>query len=893
MPLLNRLRRRWRALAHRDALEQDVDEEMRFHLEQAAAELVARGATPDEARRLAYASFGRPEAHKETARDLTGVRWLQDAARDARYAIQGLKRRPGFAFTTVLTLALGISATTLVFSAVDALFLRRLPVQAPDRLFIISEQWKNGTPSSSAAELTYPYEHYLDLAESSQSLFSDLVATSLTASSVRLGDYATDLTAWVVSSNYFTTLGIRPKLGRFFSPASERAGDAPPEAVISEDLWQRRFNSDSSVIGKILYADSRALTIVGVAPGEFHGTMQGVLGDLWIPTGVVRRLPTVSGPPRLDDIFVTVFGRLRPGVALDRAQAELTSIDQHLPSEHQMDTHAQVRAVRLDPVSGLPSMARGAFTIFMATLMATAALVLLIALANVAGMLLARGTYRRREFAMRLALGAGRGRLVRQLLTETVILCGLGALGGVLLARAAFASIPGLIPPIPLHVAFDIRLDWLVLAFTTAIAIVSGVLAGLTPALSATRVDVLSGLRGSTQGQPGHISRTRDGFVVAQLALSVVLLIGAGLFMRALNRGLRIDPGFDAHAVVASRVDLDSHAYDDAHARAFFGQYLERLRVRAEIAEASLGFWTPLSNNNNGERVYLPGEQAPHGNSIGMGYSVVDAEYLRMMHTPIVLGRSLRATDDEGAPPVIVINQTAARKLWPGESPIGKRIKLGGGVEREVVGVVRDGKYRGLDEAPTAYGFIPYVQFHGLRHYTIYARARGDSTTVALAMRQELAALDPNIALEAPGPLSGQLAFYLFPQQVGAAVIGIFGCVGLVLAIVGIYGVIAYHVGQRMREFGIRLALGAGRVGLIKLVLGRGARLVVVGVVVGAGLALMLGFAARSFLYGVDAYDPLTFGGVSIALAVVALVATYLPARRAAGVDPMASLRIE
>jgi len=891
---MTRIGRRWRALAHRDALEHDVDDEMRFHLEQEIASLVARGVDPTEARRQAYAAFGRPEAHKETARDLTGVRWLEDLARDARYAIQGLKRRPGFAFTTVLTLALGISATTVVFSAVDALFLRRLPVQAPDRLFVISEQWKNGVPSTDAATPVYPYQHYMDLAEASQSIFSDVAATSLTVSSVRLNGYATDLTAWVVSSNYFNTLGVHPALGRFFAHADERTAGAPPEAVISEELWQRQFNSDPAIIGRTLFADSRALTIVGVAPPEFRGTLEGVLGDLWLPAGVMRNgasAPGDSARQRLDDPFVMVFGRLRPGVTPQRAQAALTAIGQHLPPAAAQRS-ARIRSIQLDPLSGMPAMMRGSITIFMATLMATAAFVLLIALANVAGMLLARGTYRTREFAMRLALGASRGRLTRQLLTETVILCGLGAAGGILLARAVFAAMPGMIPPVPVHVAFDIRLDPVVLAFTTAIAVVSGVLAGLTPALNATRVDVLSGLRGSPQGQSGKVSGTRDVFVVAQLALSVVLLVAAGLFTRALDRGLRVNTGFDAHAVVAARVDLESHTYDDAHARAFFAQLLARLRARPEIADASLGWWTPLSNNNNGERVYLPGEQAPDGKSIGLGYGVVDADYLHMMRTPMVLGRGLLATDDQGAPPVLVINQTAAHKLWPGESPIGQFIKLGN-VEREVVGVARDGKYRSLDEEPTAYAFIPYLQRFNTRHYTIYARARGDSSTVVLAMRQELAALDPNVALEAPGPLSGQLAFYLFPQQMGAIVIGIFGCVGLLLALVGIYGVISYHVGQRLREFGIRLALGAGRGGLIALVLGRGAKLIGVGVAVGAALGLMLGFAARSFLYGVDAYDPLTFVGVSVALAAVALVATYLPARRAATVDPMYSLRME
>jgi predicted permease len=623
--------------------------------------------------------------------------------------------------------------------------------------------------------------------------------------------------------------------------------------------------------------------------------MQGIIADLWIPVGVMRHQPaSASDSARrgLSDEFVTVFGRLRPGVSTAQAEAALTAIGQRLPPEGQMGGRSQIRAVRLDGLSGLPASARGTFAIFMSMLMATAALVLLIAIANVAGMLLARGAYRRREIAMRLALGASRARLIRQLLTETVILCGLGSVGGVLLVQWVFTRIPATVPAVPIHVAFDVRLDPLVLIVTTVVAFASGIFTGLTPALHATRVDVLSGLRGSPQGQAGDVSRARDVFVVAQLALSLVLLVTAGLFTRALYRGLHVEPGFDPRGVVVARVDLGAHGYDKERGRAFLEQFLTRLRARPEIADASLGWWTPLSNGANGDAVYLPGEQPPHGRRMFLMYGLVDGDYLRMMRIPMAMGRTLRSTDDASAPPVVVINETAARKLWPGESPIGRRITMGA-VEREIVGVARDGKYHSLDEGPREYAFVPYTQRYQSQHYNIYARARGDSSVVALAMRQELAALDPNVALEAPAPLSQQLALFLYPQQIAAVVIGVFGAVGLLLAIVGVYGVVAYHVGQRTREFGIRLALGATPAGLTTLVLRRGAQLIALGVVVGAGLALLLGTAARSLLYGLDAHDPVTFGGVSVLLAAVALAATFVPARRAASVDPLNSLREE
>jgi predicted permease len=895
MLIFNRLRRRWRALVHRDALEHEIDDEMLYHLEQEIAAHIASGIEPSEARRRALASFGGVQRHKETARDLSGVRWLEELARDARYTVLTLKRRPAFAATTVLTLAIGISATTLVFSVVNALFLRQLPVHEPDRLFIIREQWKNGVPASDAAQPTYPFNHYLDWAESTPDVFSDVVATSITISAVRLNGYATDVTGYVVSSNYFPALGVRPIAGRFFSPASERAANAPPEVVISDELWDRQFNRDPSILGQTLFADSRALTIIGIAPREFRGTMQGIIADLWIPVGVMRHQPASASDTAgaaLSDEFVTVFGRLRPGVSRTRAEAALTAIGQRLPAEGQMGGQSQIRAVRLDALSGLPAAARGTFAIFMSMLMATAALVLLIAIANVAGMLLARGAYRRREIAMRLALGASRARLIRQLLTETVILCGLGSVGGVLLAQWVFTRIPATVPAVPIHVAFDVRLDPLVLIVTTVVAFASGIFAGLTPALHATRVDVLSGLRGSPQGQAGDVSRARDVFVVAQLALSLVLLVTAGLFTRALDRGLHVAPGFDPRGVVVARVDLGAHGYDKERGRAFLEQFLTRLRARPEIADASLGWWTPLSRGANGDAVYLPGEQPPNGRRMFLMYGLVDGDYIRMMRVQMAMGRPLRSTDDASAPPVVVINEAAAHKLSPGESPIGRRIKMGA-VEREIVGVARDGKYHSLDEGPREYAFVPYTQRYQSQHYNIYARARGDSSVVALAMRQELAVLNPNVALEAAAPLSQQLALFLYPQQIAAVVIGVFGTVGLLLAIVGVYGIVAYHVGQRTREFGIRLALGATPVGLTTLVLRRGAKLIALGVVVGAGLALLLGTAARSFLYGLDAHDPVTFGGVSVLLAAVAMAATFVPARRAASVDPLNSLREE
>ena len=895
MSWMHRARRRLRALFSQSELDRDLDDEMRLHLALEAEDLARSGLDRAEAARRAHVAFGGVERHKEDARDGRGVRLPEDFARDLRYAAQGFRRSPGFAVTTVLTLAIGISATTLVFSAVNALFLRRLAVRDPNQLYVVQELWKGGVMGpSDLFQPTYPYEHFIDFADATKSLFTDVAAGTIDVVAVRQGPYARDLTGVVASSNYFSVLGVRPALGRFFSAANERAADAPAEVVIGHDLWQREFNGDSAVIGRTLFADSRALTIVGVVPREFTGTIVGVVAEFWIPAGAYQREFVGDGSrpsngPR--SLHASMFGRLRPGVSLSQALATLAVVAPRLPAEHQMGGQQWIRGVRLDPLRGLPAMAAGPSAGFMAVLMLTAIVVLLIAVANVAGMLLARGAYRRREIAMRLALGASRARLVRQLLTESLLLCGLGAAGGLLFVRWLVAFVPTLQPPVPVRVAFDMRVDTLVLGVTVAVAVFSGVLAGLMPALQSTRMDVLAGLRGASQGRSRRNSRTRDAFVIGQLALSLVLLITAALFTRALGRALRIDPGIDPRGVMTATVDLSEHGYNAERARTFFDQFLARLRARPEVAEVSLGRWTPLGGNNNNQEVYLPGEQGPKGRKTEIGYGVVEAGYLEMMHVKLVAGRSFTTADRAGTPNVIILNETAARRLWPGESPLGRSISVSG-VAREVVGIARDGKYSFPDEDPQAYAFIPFAQ-QSLPFATVFARARGDGAALVGVMRRELAALDPNVALASPTTLSRQIGIYLLPQELAALVVGAFGAVGLLLAVVGVYGVVAYHVGQRTREFGIRLALGAERATLVRLVLRRG--LVLIGIAVGIGTLLALGVAnlAQRFLFGLGAGDPVTFGVVPLLLAAVATTASYVPARRAARVDPMESLRAE
>jgi predicted permease len=891
----DRLRRRIRAIFFKAAVDREMDDEMRLHLALESEALIRDGIDAEEAARRARVAFGNLESHQEDARDRRGVKLIDDLVRDARHTMRALKRSPGFAITTVVTLAIGIGATTLVFSAVNAIFVRDLAVRDPGRVFVVQERRKNGGYEGDDMALSvYSYDHFVDVAEATPSVFSGVAASAFGTFSVRQGPYAHDVSGVAASSNYFSVLGLQPALGRFFAKADERTANAPAEVVIGYALWQREYQGDASVLGRTVTIDGRPVSVVGVAPKGFDGTMIGVVADIWIPAGILRQpiaAAADSQPAKLRNFNVVIFGRLRPDLSLREARAKLAVIGPQLPTEHQPRGRQWVVGVRLDPISGVPAMMHRSVAAFMSMLMLTGVLVLLIAVANVAGMLLARGAYRRREIAVRLALGASRGRLLRQLLTESIVLCTLGACGGLLLAHWLLGLLPAALPPVPVKIAFGFTMDPVVLSVTLAVAIASGILAGLNPALQSLRTDLVKGLHGSAQGTPARVSRARDVFVVGQLALSLVLLITAGMFARALERATNIDPGFDARRVMTARIDLSDLGYTRERAQQFYADLLTRLRARPEIAAATLGVWTPLGVNYNGEGVYLPGEQPPNGKMMGLSFGVVEAGYLDVMRVPLVAGRSFTASDVVGTTPVIIVNESFARRYWPDETPLGRTVKISGAV-REVVGVTRDGKYRSLDESPENYAFLPLAQQYN-SSVNVFVRARGDSSEMPTIVRREVAALDRNVALDSPAPLASQIAVYLWPQQAAAAIVGAFGAIGLLLAVVGVYGIVSHHVGKRTREFGIRLALGAERATLVRMALSRSFTLIAVSVGIGAVLSLGVTTLARRFLFGLGAADPVTFSVVSLLLAIAAVAASYVPARRATKIDPAQALRTE
>ncbi len=796
---------------------------------------------------------------------------------DLRYALRTMRRAPGFSAVAAATIAVGISATTVVFSLIAALILNPLPVHDPDRLVIVDEIHRGGTERIMGAT-AFTFSRYEGYKAASRDVFTDLAGHRISEGSLRIGDTAEVVSAVAASANYFDVLGLRPAQGRFFSPDANRTSQLT--AVISHDMWTSRFGGNPAAIGRRVYVDSKPHEIVGVAPRGFFGTVVGLPIDIWIPARAG------DGSARSGD-RLTLFGRLRDGVAPPAAAAALDVVSRQVPPDRPGVT---VVNVNTRPFTPIPSFARGPAIGFMTMLLATAGLVLLISSTNVAGMLLARASDRRRELAVRMAIGAGRRRLLRQLLTESVVLFLIGGGAGVLLTAWLVSLISTLQPPTPMRVALELSVDWRVLAFASALALLTGLLAGAAPALQATKPDVAPGLRDGTRGGGKQRTRLRGAFVVVQLALSLLLVVGAGLFGRTLQKALTADVGFNPEGVVVAGVNPTAHGYDEARTRVLHATLLERVRAVPGVEGAAFAVWAPMAGND--WRTTIRREsQAAGDETYSASIATVGAGYMETLQIPLVAGRYLTTNDRNGAQPVALVNQTLAQQLWPGASPLGERVRLGDAAF-EVIGVTTDGKYETYTEAPRPVIYLSLDQ-RPAASATLHVRSRMESGAALAAVRRELAAIDPNIALEHAMPLSTLIGFSLYPQRMAATVIGIFGLTGLLVAAIGLYGVLAFHVSSRTREIGIRMALGAPLSGVMRMVLGDSLRLVIVGTATGLLGALALAPLLRSLLYGISPTDPVTFAAGPLLLIVVALLASYVPARRAARVDPAVALRTE
>jgi putative ABC transport system permease protein len=822
------------------------------------------------------------------------LRRVAEALRDdVRYAARALAKTPGFVAAVVLTLAIGLGATTVIFSVVDALVLRKLPVAEPEALVMLQEDREGPNRARSFNLTAFRYDRYLAYRGATTEVLTGLGAQQMVSFSVRLGDQAQAVNGLVTSGNYFEVLGIRPAVGRFYTAAQDRPGGAEPVVVVGYDFWRRALRGDPKAVGTTLFLDSRPMTIIGVAPRGFNGAFAGIFAfDVWVPASVYQQPPPASSAAITADpayMWMNLFGRLRPGIDSARASVVLRVTGARVPTE---DPKTRIVNVWVEPLGALPGEMQRPVEGFLRMLLAVAGVVLLIAATNAAGMLLARATARRREVATRLAIGASRGRLVGQLLVESTLLCAVAGVAGVLLAWWLTRLLNAWQPPFPGEVAVDFGLNRTVLAVAAVTVLGTGLLSGLAPAVQGTEMDLASAMKEGGPQAGVRRTRLRSGFVVVQVAMSVVLLAVAGLFVRALQRALAVDPGFVAAGVVRTGVRLGPHGYNDERARALFSQLREQLRLRPEVAAASFATNAPLSGNTRGWGARRP--DRPDDPEVPAQWSEADVGFIELLRVRLLAGRTFTSADGPNAPPVTVINETLARRLWPGERPqqvLGRELESLGR-RMTVVGVIAKGKYTLLHEPERGFGYVPFMQRFGSSP-TLYVRARGAPAAALRAAREELAKLDPNIALVQPTLLTGDLERYMLPQRVGALFIGIFGLVGIVLAATGLYGVLAYGVTQRLREFGVRMALGARASDLVRLVVRHGLALVAVGIALGVGGAFVAGRLVTSFLFGVNPADPLTLVAVPLILLAVALLASVVPARRAAAADPMVSLRAE
>ncbi len=817
---------------------------------------------------------------------LQQLRWEDEMIQDLRFGARMLLKKPAFTIIAVLSLALGTGANTAIFSFINALLLRPLPIEQPNELVSLN----NAEARQAFPNFSYP--NYKDFRDRND-VFSGLIGYRFTPLSMSHDGINERVWGYEVTGNYFDVLGVNTILGRTISLDDDRVAGASPIAVMSYKCWQQRFGGDQSIIGKDVIVNGRNFTIVGVAPRGFSGTEVISQPELWFPMAMEAQLE--AGSNWLDDREwnnVFIQGRLEPGVSVARAQTALNSIAADLEREY--PNINQGKRVELSPPGLIGLAMRGPVMGFSGLLMAIVGLVLLLACINLANLLLARAADRRREIAVRLALGATRFRLVRQLLTESLMLafCG-GALGLLpaswLVNLASTFKVP---PNIPL--ALEIHIDYRVFVFTFLLSIGTGVLFGLLPALQATKTDLVPALKDEPSFGGHRGSLLKSSLIVFQIALSLILLVGGGLMMRSLKQAQAINLGFDPKSAIEVAFDLRLQGYESAQGKEFQKRVLDRVRALPGVQTAGIADMTPVDLHFSRTAVFIEGQTPERtANTPSAMINRAGPQYFQAMGTRLLAGRDFTEQDDQKSQRVAIVNETFARRFFPGEDPIGKRFSLrqAEGIKNQIVGVVEDGKYAGLNEGPKPYVARPVWQ-SDVGATSVIVRTDGDPQRLIGAVTREIQDLDSHLPIST-NTLVGKLDVPLLPARIGASVLGGFGVLALALAAIGIYGVISYAVSTRTHEIGIRMALGAEKADVLRLVLGQGLKLTLIGIAIGLAVALGLTQFMKAILFGISASDPLTFAFASVVLGSVALLACYLPARRATKVDPMVALRHE
>jgi predicted permease len=902
------IRQRLADLKLTPAREAAIVEELSQHLDDCYADLLARGALPEEAARATLAELSESESFQQKLRDLElhsaqesitlgtnrKTNMIADLLQDLRYGGRMLLKKTGLTAIVVLSMAIGIGANATIFSFVNELLLRPPAVEQPERLMEVWNHSKRGSSITSYSGLSYPeFEYYRD----HNRVFTEMLA---------FGD-GTGYLSWsrkgqgeiiqgqYVSGNYFSALGVQAALGRTFAPEEDRTPGTHPVVVLSYAFWREQLGADPNVIGATMMLNGFSFNVIGVASKGFNGLMVGIMPDLWIPFMMLPQTLRDEGflANRRAHSLLGV-GRLKPGLSLTQANADLNVLAHQLARAYPESNERYETAIF--PVTLLPGPARGLVIAFSGMLMMIVALLLLIACANAASFLLARANARRREFAVRSALGASKSRLFRQTMAESFLLaCLSGGLGWLLTKWTAPLLL--LLTPPSLPFRFTLSPDYRVFGFTLLVSLLAGLLFGLAPAWQGTRIDLARSLKEGMSAGGASKSRLRSLLVVGQVAICSLLLVGSGLCLRSLIHAQSIDLGFESGNRLIATLDLSSLGYAETRGRTFYDNLIKRIKAIPGVESASLTSHLPLGGIRWRQPVKIEGHQPPSGES---GFIVntmsVGPDYFQTMGTTVLRGREFTGRDTDSSPPVIIINEEMARRFWPDRDPVGEVVTMdarNGGEKRfEIVGVVKTGKYWALGEQPLHFVYHPILQGYYARA-TLIAQTSSDPSSLLDAVRREIGALDPNVAPTHLGSLRGHLAFALFPARTAGILLGIFGLLALVLALVGLSGLIAYSVSQRTREIGIRMALGARRLDVLKLVIAEGMRLTLIGTAVGLIAATGLTHFLSDLLYGVSAVDPLTFGVIALLLMGIASLACLLPARQATKVDPLAAIRCE
>ena len=875
------------ALFRRRRLEDDLDDELRSHLEMSAELNLRKGMSPADARREALRSFGGVEQTKEIYREQRGLPMIETTWLDLRFALRMLRRSPGFSLLAILCLTLGIGANAAVFSWIEGILFRPYPAVAhQERLVAIggtSRDQPRGTP------LSWP--DFQDL-QRSCTLCETLFVSKITGTTLSIGDRAERTTGSIVSANYFDAIGVSPMLGRGFLPGEDQGQSAHPVAVISHQLWQGRFKGDPAIVGKTQRLNGVIHAIVGVAPEGFFGTFVGWGMQFWVPASMEDIFE--AGGYKLEDRgarWIEAYARLKPGVTLQQAQQEFAAISGRLEAEYPATNRG--RAIRFWPLWQTPFNNAGTLLPTLEIMLAVVAFVLLIACANVGNLLLVRSLARRHEMSVRLAVGAGRARLWKQLLTEGFVLSLFGAAGGLLVAYWCRHALALLFPArggVQMHLPGEI--DWRVLALSAGVCLATTLLMGLVPVLQTGKIDLAQSMKMESAGVVGGRERAwvRSGLVLVQVSLSFVLLVGAGLLTQSLLKVRTASPGFNTRGVQDTAIDLLSAGYTPARAQTFQDALLERVRALPGVESAAFAKMTPLSYVSSATApIVVDGYQPPPEESPTVEYNEVGDDYFVTMGIPLVAGREFTRADDEKAALAAVVNETMAQRYWQGRNPLGERLQLKGRW-MQVVGVAKDSKYSSVREKPTPFFFVPLRQ-NSLRGSVLNIRTPLAPQTMATAIAREVHALDSNLAPYEVITMQEQLDRSTSAQMVAVTLVGILGALALVLAAIGLYGVMSYAVSQSARELGLRMALGAGTSNLLCLVLSRGLALTGAGMLLGAATALLLTRLLGNLLYEVSPRDPLAFGTAFVVMAVVSLAASFLPAWRATRTDPAQVLR--